>query len=480
MPVLIFRQGTPKARVFELKPGDNYLGRGESNEVSLDDSSVSDRHALITLDGDTAILTDLDSTNGTRVNGFPAMEVTLKFGQTLEVGTVELLYASAAPEPVIKQAPEPPAKPRVRLRVETGGSGAISILPATQPAAPTSVPTIPASGGQIAVGGSRPFNIPLPPPPAPVAATTPVPPPIPAAKPAARPNDRGACRYHPKTPGRWLCPQCGHHYCDLCVGPRRTADGGTGYFCRPCGAQCSPATPRADVNPLSELSFYALLPGAFAYPFQRGGGFLLFCGTVFFVIVGFLSSYSLFFELIFLGYLFAYMQNVVNTTAMGDESEASLPDFSNFQEDILQPCFQLLGAVVICFGPAIGLAIWSYMSNDRIIGLCALPALALGCVYFPMGFLAVSMLDTVSALSPILIFPAIIKAPLEYIVACVMLAAVFAARWLGHEVLPWLIPVPILPSVLSSFVGLYFLTVECRILGLFYYANKYKLGWFRH
>ena len=39
-------------------------------------------------------------------------------------------------------------------------------------------------------------------------------------------------------------------------------------------------------------------------------------------------------------------------------------------------------------------------------------------------------------------------------------------------------PIFIVPAVVGKFVSLYGLTVEMRILGLLYYANKEKLAWF--
>jgi len=41
-----------------------------------------------------------------------------------------------------------------------------------------------------------------------------------------------------------------------------------------------------------------------------------------------------------------------------------------------------------------------------------------------------------------------------------------------------LIPVPALPDLIAAGIGLYFLTVQGRMLGLMYYAKRDKLGWF--
>jgi hypothetical protein len=41
-----------------------------------------------------------------------------------------------------------------------------------------------------------------------------------------------------------------------------------------------------------------------------------------------------------------------------------------------------------------------------------------------------------------------------------------------------LLPVPILPEAIASIFSLYFLLVECRLLGLLYWTSSRELGWF--
>ncbi|MCS7066585.1 MAG: FHA domain-containing protein, partial [Fimbriimonadales bacterium] len=54
-----------------LKAGENLIGRDPSSDVLLNDGTVSRRHARIVIEGNTAYLEDLGSTNGTRLNGQP-------------------------------------------------------------------------------------------------------------------------------------------------------------------------------------------------------------------------------------------------------------------------------------------------------------------------------------------------------------------------------------------------------------------------
>jgi FOG: FHA domain len=50
------------------------IGRGPDNTIVVNDPSISTHHAQLLLEGDTYRLKDLDSTNGTRVNGKPVTE----------------------------------------------------------------------------------------------------------------------------------------------------------------------------------------------------------------------------------------------------------------------------------------------------------------------------------------------------------------------------------------------------------------------
>lgn len=67
------------------------LGRSSKTQIHLDDPGVSRRHATLTAEPDLASptawrLTDLDSRNGTRVNGEPANDTALQAHDVIEVG----------------------------------------------------------------------------------------------------------------------------------------------------------------------------------------------------------------------------------------------------------------------------------------------------------------------------------------------------------------------------------------------------------
>lgn len=93
MPKLSIALEDAKA-THELTEEKITLGRAPDNLIQIDDSSVSSRHAQLLLVGDRYQLVDLDSTNGTRVNGETVTEVFLKEGDRLRFGKVEARYES--------------------------------------------------------------------------------------------------------------------------------------------------------------------------------------------------------------------------------------------------------------------------------------------------------------------------------------------------------------------------------------------------
>lgn len=70
------------------------IGREDDNVIRLNDERVSRFHAKIQEDGDRVILTDLESTNGTRVNGHPVQIHVLNAGDLLWIGRCVLVFGS--------------------------------------------------------------------------------------------------------------------------------------------------------------------------------------------------------------------------------------------------------------------------------------------------------------------------------------------------------------------------------------------------
>ena len=68
------------------------LGRSRSCDLRLPDADTSRRHAEIVCENDTALLRDLGSTNGTRVNGAKVTQHTLKPGDRIQIGGNSVVY----------------------------------------------------------------------------------------------------------------------------------------------------------------------------------------------------------------------------------------------------------------------------------------------------------------------------------------------------------------------------------------------------
>lgn len=70
------------------------IGREDENDIRLNDERVSRYHAKVQVDDDHVILTDLDSTNGTRVNGHPIQMHVLQIGDQILIGRCLLVFGS--------------------------------------------------------------------------------------------------------------------------------------------------------------------------------------------------------------------------------------------------------------------------------------------------------------------------------------------------------------------------------------------------
>lgn len=106
--LVILNQGMT-GRAFELNVDRTTVGRVEENTFQIADASVSSRHAEILLRGADLLIRDLNSTNGTFINGEKIVESVLKPGQILRFGQVELKIDDGQPIAAPAPAPAPGA-----------------------------------------------------------------------------------------------------------------------------------------------------------------------------------------------------------------------------------------------------------------------------------------------------------------------------------------------------------------------------------
>jgi pSer/pThr/pTyr-binding forkhead associated (FHA) protein len=111
MAKLVVLSAGMTGRTHELKVDKTTVGRLEDNTFQIPEPSVSSHHCEVLLNGTEVRVRDLNSTNGTYINGEKITESVLKPGQTLRLGQIE-------------------------LRLEAGGAGASAPAPAAPAPAP--------------------------------------------------------------------------------------------------------------------------------------------------------------------------------------------------------------------------------------------------------------------------------------------------------------------------------------------------------
>lgn len=110
----------------ELQADKVSIGRVEDNTLQLAEPSVSSHHCEVFMRGKDVVVKDLDSTNGSYINGEKITESVLQPGQTLRLGQVELRLEvegmpAPAPVPVSAPAPAPVAATASKTIVIPGG-----------------------------------------------------------------------------------------------------------------------------------------------------------------------------------------------------------------------------------------------------------------------------------------------------------------------------------------------------------------------
>src|SRR5436190_20947278 len=121
-------EGVDQGRVFRNLATPLTIGREEGNLLRLNDERVSRFHAKIQVDNTDVILTDLESTNGTRVNGNIVQIRRLRVGDCICVGRSLLLFGSNE-EIAARMATMASSTrlPQTQTAAEVGGDGPATI-----------------------------------------------------------------------------------------------------------------------------------------------------------------------------------------------------------------------------------------------------------------------------------------------------------------------------------------------------------------
>jgi pSer/pThr/pTyr-binding forkhead associated (FHA) protein len=134
MPKMIVSIDGVVIKEVQLTKDRTSLGRRPYNDIVIDNLAVSGEHAVLQLSGSEVYLEDLNSTNGTYVNGKAVKKQLLQNNDTVEIGKYKIKYVNEAANPgfektvIIKAGMVPP--PKAAAPVATAQANAASAAPA--------------------------------------------------------------------------------------------------------------------------------------------------------------------------------------------------------------------------------------------------------------------------------------------------------------------------------------------------------------
>ncbi len=444
----LIRGGKPE--VIILEPGAFTLGRAPECDYLLIHPSVSTLHCELRREHGRVFVRDLGSTNGTFINDEPVKtETELLPDQIIRFGELSWRFEGTG--------------------LHVGGPKAASV-----PEEETLNMPVPSA---ISIGIDRATKAQA------------------EAAMAAAPPVQRPCSKHARKPAIYICRNCRSEFCTECVRTRKISQG-VRIYCPDCNGHCEDigafelkAAEQVVVRERSR-NLFLCLGEVFRYPFRASGIILLVGGSLMiyaFKIVMFLAVHAgpfgigamILFPVLFFGYFAAYLHKIIQSSANGDSEMPDWPDLSSWWEDIGQPALNLLGVVLISFGLCLLYLISQGADASPLIWV---PLLLLGLVYFPMAGLSVAMASSLLAANPLTVLVSISRVLKNYYLASLIFWAAFLMSVVMEAVVA-LIPsgmlaLRLLILAISVPISLYLYVIEARVLGLIYYGNRDKLGWF--
>ncbi len=97
MPKIVLSLEDNPIKEFELENKEMTVGRRSSNDIQIQNLAVSGRHARIMRTSDGMVLEDMNSTNGTYVNGRLIKKQALSDGDEVIIGKYKLVFYDTTP-----------------------------------------------------------------------------------------------------------------------------------------------------------------------------------------------------------------------------------------------------------------------------------------------------------------------------------------------------------------------------------------------
>ena len=417
MASLIVTAADGQSTELPLSPGPHRVGRTDDNDIIVPDASVSSHHAELHLADGQLFVRDLGSTNGTAINNAPVQEAWMQPGDTLRLGNIECYFQDDA-------LPVPPL-PATRMPV----AASVAHSSITNPS---------------------------------------------AAPPAL------SCKNHPALEAKWECRKCGERYCETCIIDGRALGVPRTKFCPVCRSLAQVVAPIGPGGKArGQTTFAGEMAGAWLYPFRGEGSIIMIVGAICLTIAsigaGFLFIMGLLVYVLAMGYYMAYAEKVVIASADGDTDPPTWPEFSNYWDDILVPFGHAFGLFALYLLPVL-LALFFGPGEGAARFLLPGVLLLLALLMMPMAWLAICMHSTIGGLTPQFVIPSILRIPGPYFLIFMELVVLVAIR-IGIDLFLEGLAIPVVVPLVSSFFGIYFTMVICRLLGVMYNLHRDELGW---
>lgn len=160
MPKITITMDGAVIREVELTKTRTALGRRPYNDVVIENLAVSGEHAALHLQDTDVSIEDLNSTNGTFVNGKVVKKQLLRFGDTIEIGKYKVFFEPADGDLVSAPVARPAAGAFQANQPEVSGAVRVLSGPATGRELPLSkvVTTVGKPGVSIAAITRRPHH----------------------------------------------------------------------------------------------------------------------------------------------------------------------------------------------------------------------------------------------------------------------------------------------------------------------------------
>ena len=154
MPKMIVSIDGVVIKEVQLTKDRTSLGRRPYNDIVIDNLAVSGEHAVLQMSGPDVLVEDLNSTNGTYVNGKAVKKQLLQNSDMVEIGKYKIKYVDEAVEAGFEKT----------MMMKAGSAGLVAPAVAASIAAPAAVPAsgaVPSAAIRVMSGAAAGREVPL-------------------------------------------------------------------------------------------------------------------------------------------------------------------------------------------------------------------------------------------------------------------------------------------------------------------------------